>query len=611
MRIAFSPRRHGALAAAVAVCLSGSNVSAQSAAAQFVTVAGTGAPGVTDGPATSATFMAPAGIAYDKAGNLFIADSAGQSVRVLDKNGVVQTIAGGGVLDATGLAVTGGYVDGRARSARFHDPMAVAVAPNGTVYVADTLNHCIRKISNGVVSTFAGRPDRIGSLDGPLATASFTSPRALALDPEGNLLVGDFGVGLREITPSGVVSTIPIPGGHKPYITGITTSGAAAGPPEHRFIALRDGVVETDVASGQSVFYKAGPTEPEDDNSGHVVIQSGKSIGYPFAIAAFTSTDFVYTDIFAHAIRYINYTVADPQNGDPSEDAAFSAGGFQDVPGKPARFDTPMGIAIGPGGRVAIADTGNRRIRQFEVDRRYLSSIADLGAANNDYRIVYIGNSYTFYNTSYEDSIPGQIQRQLRADAGRLGIPKIPTVYTIQLFAGYDATASYIQQYLSQGLAECVVWQFNSFHVINALNLPFNANIATVAPTWQPKLTKVMRDTGDQLGRSGTFFMTALMPYPYEISPVESSFYRTFGVMGIAPPDADEDFAGVGPAMRAAIGAARVPLLDLFPKFIRVEGSPDHEALFGTRDTHFTKAGNALVAAAIVRELERRHPWKK
>ena len=102
-----------------------------------------------------------------------------------------------------------GFSDGQGAAAKFSQPGGVAVDGEGSTYVPDFNNHCIRKITpGGVVTTFAGSGAR-GSTDGPGANTSFKHPTGLAIDGDGNLIVADFGNHLsRKITPDGIVTTV-------------------------------------------------------------------------------------------------------------------------------------------------------------------------------------------------------------------------------------------------------------------------------------------------------------------------------------------------------------------------------------------------------------------
>jgi sugar lactone lactonase YvrE len=163
-----------------------------STAGVVTTLAGSGTSGSTNGTGTSASFNYPAGVAVDAAGNVYVADSGNNLIRKITASGVVTTFAGNG---------TAGSVNGTGISASFNNPAGLAIDPSGNVYVADYLNNLIRKITAaGVVTTFAGSGTQ-GSVNGAGASASFKGPASVAVDAAGNVYVADFYNQLiREIT---------------------------------------------------------------------------------------------------------------------------------------------------------------------------------------------------------------------------------------------------------------------------------------------------------------------------------------------------------------------------------------------------------------------------
>jgi DNA-binding beta-propeller fold protein YncE len=167
------------------------------------TLAGSlGTPGSADGSGSNARFDGPTGIALGSDGALYVCDTGNHTLRRVATNGVVTTLAG-----AAGNA---DFADGPAATARFNQPLGLAVAPDGTIFVADSGNHLIRIIAtNGIVSVLAGNPETFGSADGTGTNAFFNSPVGLALAPDGSLFVSDANnFTLRKVTPAGVVTTI-------------------------------------------------------------------------------------------------------------------------------------------------------------------------------------------------------------------------------------------------------------------------------------------------------------------------------------------------------------------------------------------------------------------
>ena len=166
------------------------------------TLAGTaGATGSTDGSGASARFNLPSGIALDVTGNLYVSDTLNQTIRKITSAGVVTTLAG--------LAGVSGSADGSGTAAAFSQPRGLVVDSAGNVFVADTANSAIRKVtSSGVVTTFAGLSTISGLLDGTGAGAWLNQPKDVKIDAAGNLYVADTGnAAIRKITPATVVDT--------------------------------------------------------------------------------------------------------------------------------------------------------------------------------------------------------------------------------------------------------------------------------------------------------------------------------------------------------------------------------------------------------------------
>jgi hypothetical protein len=146
------------------------------------TFAGSGIFGYADGNGTAASFTGPSGVAVDGTGNVYVADTGNQKIRMITSTGDVTTLAGSGIY---------GGANGNGTAASFRSPSGVAVDGTGNVYVADTNNHLIRKIApNGDVTTFAGRGSS-GYADGNGTAAIFHTPYGVAVDGAGNVYVAD------------------------------------------------------------------------------------------------------------------------------------------------------------------------------------------------------------------------------------------------------------------------------------------------------------------------------------------------------------------------------------------------------------------------------------
>jgi len=176
------------------------------------TLAGTpGVAGSSDGTGSAAQFNYPAGIAVDSAGNLYVADTFNSTIRKITPAGGVTTLAGLAPTAAVPSPENSGSANGTGAAARFNFPRGVAVDGADNVYVADTLNSTVRKITPaGVVTTLAGNPAQTPqTLDGTGAAALFDYPFGIAVNSAGSIWVADTsGQTIRAVTPAGVVTTI-------------------------------------------------------------------------------------------------------------------------------------------------------------------------------------------------------------------------------------------------------------------------------------------------------------------------------------------------------------------------------------------------------------------
>ena len=159
-------------------------------------------PGNFDATGAAAGFFSPNGAASDNAGNVYVADSGNHTIRKITPAGAVSTIAG-----ASGQP---GMSDGNGTAARLNNPAGIAIDAAGNLFVADTGNSAIRKITSaGAVSTLAGSPLARGSADGIGSAASFDTPWAIAIDTAGNVYGADSAANtIRKVTSAAAVTTL-------------------------------------------------------------------------------------------------------------------------------------------------------------------------------------------------------------------------------------------------------------------------------------------------------------------------------------------------------------------------------------------------------------------
>lgn len=295
------------------------------------TLAGGATPGATNGFGSNARFNHPNGITADSAGNIYVADTENSTIRKITPDGYVSTLAG--------FAGNYGSADGGGANARFYGPQGIAADNSGQLFVLDTANSTIRKVTAaGVVSTFAGAPGDFNSFDGPGTNARFYHPEGLALDAGGSLYVADtWNHTIRKITPAGVVSTL----------AGLAGNFGAA-----------------DGTNNKARFYR------------------------PAGIAVDTATNLYVADSFNHTIRKIT-----PAGAVTTIAGLAGIWGSVDGTNGSARFYLPQGIATAASGDLYVTDSGNQTLRKVSlIDTNWVvSTVAGLtgfagttnGAGNN------------------------------------------------------------------------------------------------------------------------------------------------------------------------------------------------------------------------------------
>jgi sugar lactone lactonase YvrE len=277
---------------------------AQSQPLNIRTFAGSATPGSTNGLATAARFAHPVGLATDVGGNIYVADTENSTIRKITGNGNVSTLAG--------LAGNFGTNDGFGAGARFYGPEALAVNSAGQLFVADSANSTIRKISGGSVSTFAGVASNFNSFDGTGSNAQFYHPEGIATDPGGNVYIADtWNHTIRKITPAGVVTTL----------AGLAGNFGAA-----------DGT------------------------------NSKARFNRPVGVAVDSATNIFVADSLNHTIRKIT-----PSGTVTTIVGLAGVWGNSEGTNNAARFYLPEGIGIAANGELFVTDSGNQTLRKVSL----------------------------------------------------------------------------------------------------------------------------------------------------------------------------------------------------------------------------------------------------
>jgi sugar lactone lactonase YvrE len=165
-----------------------------------------------DGPLASAKFNEPSGLAIDAQDNLYVSDRGNQRIRYINfTSGQVSTVAGGGgYADSNAYFVSGDYMDGPATQARFNAPEGLSLTDDGALVIADSLNHAIRLLKNGKVSTLAGVPGEPGQSGGVPSAARFNHPTDVTVLMDGRLVIADeYGNKLRVLQSYAKPASLP------------------------------------------------------------------------------------------------------------------------------------------------------------------------------------------------------------------------------------------------------------------------------------------------------------------------------------------------------------------------------------------------------------------
>jgi len=324
----------------------------------FTTVAGKVASVSAGGPTRAAKFLDFRGLAVDAAGNVYMANFYNQTICRMTPAGDVTILAG-----RPGCI---GSADGKGSDARFYYPQAVALDAAGNIYVADSWNSTIRRVTpSGVVTTFAGLAGREGSTDGTGSAARFNYPKSVAVDSAGNIYVADlYNATIRKVTPAGTVTTLAGQTGIYGDADG-KGSDAQFNAPVSLAVDSADNIYVADMFN--NAIRKVTATGMVTTLAGQRTYKTGSVDGtgrsaqfsHPCGVAVDNLDNVYVADTDNHTIRRIA----------PDESVTTLAGlagqaGSTDGTGNTARFGSPMSVAMDPAGNLYVADQSNGAIRK-------------------------------------------------------------------------------------------------------------------------------------------------------------------------------------------------------------------------------------------------------
>ena len=310
------------------------------------------------GSAVKAQLNQPAGLALDSAGALYIADSSNHRIRKVTASGIISTVAGNGVCCALGD-------NGPAVSAWLYYPQGVAVDAAGNVWIADSANNRVRKITGGTITTMAGSGGSGSSGDGAAASgAQLNYPAALAFDTSGTLYIADLSNNrVRSVGLDGIITTVAGTGGYGfSGDTGAATSATLRNPRgvavdaagnlyiadsyNYRIRKIAGGTITTVAGSGGPVF------------SGDNGAATNATLSTPMGVSLDPAGNLYIADTYNNRIRKVAAGIISTLAG--SGGVPFGGDGG---PASLAQFSGPKSLAVDPAGNVYVADRTNYRVR--------------------------------------------------------------------------------------------------------------------------------------------------------------------------------------------------------------------------------------------------------
>lgn len=426
------------------------------------------------GPGTSAQLNTPLGVAVDAAGNLYIADTL---------NNIVRKVSGGNITTFAGNGAAGSGGDGgAATSAQLNGPQGLAVDSAGNLYIADTQNHRVRKVSGGTIGTVAGTGTPGFAGDGGAAgSAQLNAPFGVALDSAGNLYIAEFSNNrVRKVATNGAISTfagtgVSAYGGDGGQATSAQLNGPQAVTVDgsgNVYIADTANNRVRKVASNGVITTVAGNGIPGFAGDGGQAINA--QAGTPTAVAVDTIGNLFIADGSARVRKVF-------LSGIISTIAGRGTRGYSGDGGSAftAALSGPSGLAINNVGSLFVADTSNNAVRLLQIAASGTTISAVTNGATNLNGPVAPGEVVTIYGSGLGPTTLAQFQLDANGN--------VPTSVggTSVFFNGAPApviyaSANQVAAVVPFGINGSLVQVYVQYQ--SASSAPFNVSVATVIP---------------------------------------------------------------------------------------------------------------------------------
>ena len=451
------------------------------------TIAGTGKPGRggDGGRAVEAQLSFPTGIAVDKAGNLYIADSFSHRIRRVDTTGTITTVAGIGEPSYGGDG-------GLAVRAQLSFPSGVAADHAGNLYISDPGNNRIRRVdADGTIATIAGTGERGYDFHGPAVEAQLDKPSGVVVDEAGNLyIVGLYNFGIRRVDATGTM--IEVAGSALPLYERENEQpfsrdrGLAVDDSGNLFISNIDYNYVRRVDAAGTVSLVAGTREPGFGGDGGPGVEA--QLNYPEGLAVDKAGNLYIADSGNHRIRRVDAAGTITTIAGTGEPGYAGDGGLP----REAQLDSPIALAMDGAGNLYVADLGNYRIRVL-TRAPPLASPTELTAT-----LV----SYNGVDLAWEDNSEGEtgfrLQRQVEGSSDWVEIGTAAARATRLSDSGLEPTTTYH-------------YRVQAFNIIqsSAFSNPVRVRTLEVQPPALTRFSPTRGPVGTRVTLTGTHFFEA------------------------------------------------------------------------------------------------------